>query len=75
MAAETSAALKRIFERCEAGRYAGGVVGQTLFMEGVFAFFAESSFLGLFLFGEVNSRQKFLAVLGVLTGIVLTILG
>ena len=25
---------------------AGGVVGQTLFMEGVFAFFAESSFLG-----------------------------
>ena len=32
--------------------YAGGVVGQTLFMEGVFAFFAESSFLGLFLFGE-----------------------
>src|SRR5512133_804190 len=32
--------------------YAGGVVGQTLFMEGVFAFFAESSFLGVFLFGE-----------------------
>ncbi len=31
---------------------AGGVVGQTLFMEGVFAFFAESSFLGVFLFGE-----------------------
>ncbi|MES1194584.1 MAG: hypothetical protein ABUL65_01735, partial [Opitutus sp.] len=30
---------------------------------------------GLFLFGEVNSRAKFLAVLGVLTGIVLTILG
>jgi transporter family protein len=30
---------------------------------------------GLLLFGEVNSRQKFLAVLGVLTGIVLTILG
>jgi cytochrome d ubiquinol oxidase subunit I len=30
----------------------GPVVGQTLFMEGVFAFFAESSFLGLFLFGE-----------------------
>jgi cytochrome bd ubiquinol oxidase subunit I len=33
-------------------RYAGGVVGQTLFMEGVFAFFAESIFLGIFLFGE-----------------------
>src|SRR3954468_7909118 len=30
---------------------------------------------GLWLFGEVNSRQKFLAVLGVLTGIVLTIVG
>jgi cytochrome d ubiquinol oxidase subunit I len=33
-------------------RFAGPVVGQTLFMEGVFAFFAESSFLGVFLFGE-----------------------
>jgi cytochrome d ubiquinol oxidase subunit I len=32
--------------------FAGPVVGQTLFMEGVFAFFAESSFLGLFLMGE-----------------------
>jgi cytochrome bd ubiquinol oxidase subunit I len=32
--------------------FAGPIVGQTLFMEGVFAFFAESSFLGLFLFGE-----------------------
>jgi cytochrome bd ubiquinol oxidase subunit I len=37
-------------------RYAGGVVGQTLFMEGVFAFFAESAFLGLFLFGEHRLR-------------------
>jgi cytochrome d ubiquinol oxidase subunit I len=33
-------------------QYAGPVVGQTLFMEGLFAFFAESSFLGIFLFGE-----------------------
>src|SRR5262249_43269596 len=32
--------------------YAGGVVGWTLAMEGMFAFFAESAFLGLFLFGE-----------------------
>ena len=31
---------------------AGGVIGQTLAMEGVFLFFLESSFLGLFLFGE-----------------------
>jgi cytochrome d ubiquinol oxidase subunit I len=30
----------------------GGVIGQTLAMEGVFAFFLESAFLGLFLFGE-----------------------
>ena len=33
-------------------RTAGGVIGQTLAMEGVFSFFLESSFLGLFLFGE-----------------------
>jgi cytochrome d ubiquinol oxidase subunit I len=31
---------------------AGGVIGQTLAMEGVFSFFLESSFLGLFLLGE-----------------------
>ena len=33
-------------------RLAGGVIGQTLAMEGLFAFFLESAFLGLFLFGE-----------------------
>src|SRR5580658_9209908 len=33
-------------------KLAGGVIGQTLAMEGVFSFFLESSFLGLFLFGE-----------------------
>src|SRR3979409_2588136 len=31
---------------------AGGVVGQTLALEGVYSFFLESSFLGVFLFGE-----------------------
>lgn len=31
---------------------AGGVIGQTLAMEGVFSFFLESSFLGLFIYGE-----------------------
>jgi cytochrome d ubiquinol oxidase subunit I len=36
--------------------FAGPVVGQTLFMEGVFAFFAESSFLGVLLFGEKRVR-------------------
>ncbi len=33
-------------------KFAGGVIGQTLAMEGMFAFFLESSFLGLFLFAE-----------------------
>ena len=36
----------------EFSRSAGGVIGQTLAMEGVFSFFLESTFLGLFLFGE-----------------------
>jgi len=36
--------------------FAGPVIGQTLFMEGVFAFFAESSFLGVFLLGEGRVR-------------------
>ncbi len=30
----------------------GGVIGQTLALEGVYSFFIESSFLGLFLYGE-----------------------
>lgn len=33
-------------------RLTGGVIGQPLVMEGVFAFFLESAFLGLFLYGE-----------------------
>jgi cytochrome d ubiquinol oxidase subunit I len=32
-------------------KVAGGVIGQTLAMEGLFSFFLESAFLGLFLFG------------------------
>ncbi len=36
----------------EFSKAAGGVIGQTLAMEGVFSFFLESTFLGLFLFGE-----------------------
>src|SRR6266702_3533111 len=31
---------------------AGGVIGQTLAMEGVFSFFLESTFLGLFIYAE-----------------------
>jgi len=33
-------------------RAAGSVIGQTLAMEGVYSFFLESTFLGLFLFAE-----------------------
>jgi len=33
-------------------RLTGGVIGQPLAMEGVFSFFLESAFLGLFLFGK-----------------------
>src|SRR5256714_4290707 len=36
----------------EFSKSAGGVIGPTFAMEGVFFFFLESSFLGLFLFGE-----------------------
>ena len=39
-------------------KFAGGVIGQTLAMEGIFAFFLESSFIGLFLFGEKRLGQK-----------------
>jgi cytochrome d ubiquinol oxidase subunit I len=55
-------------------RYAGPVVGQTLFMEGVFAFFAESSLLGVFLFGEtrVGRITHWLAAVGVAFGAVLS---
>lgn len=38
--------------------YSGGVIGMTLAMEGMFAFFAESAFLGLFLFGEKKLGQR-----------------
>jgi len=39
-------------------RFAGGVIGQTLAMEGTFAFFLESAFLGLFLYGEKKLSPK-----------------
>jgi len=37
---------------------AGGVIGQTLAMEGVFSFFLESSFIGLFVYGEKHLSPK-----------------
>jgi cytochrome d ubiquinol oxidase subunit I len=51
-------------------RFAGGVVGQTLAMEGMFAFFLESSFLGLLAFGErrLSRRGHFLAALALFFG-------
>ncbi|TMK40634.1 MAG: cytochrome ubiquinol oxidase subunit I [Actinobacteria bacterium] len=50
--------------------YAGGVIGQTLAMEGVFAFFAESVFLGIFLAGRdrVSARVHWLSSLLVFAG-------
>lgn len=36
----------------------GGIIGQTLAMEGTFSFFLESSFLALFIFGEKLMGQK-----------------
>jgi cytochrome d ubiquinol oxidase subunit I len=39
-------------------QYSGGVIATALAMEGVFAFFLESSFLGIFLFGERRFGQK-----------------
>jgi cytochrome bd ubiquinol oxidase subunit I len=50
--------------------YAGGVIGQTLALEGVFAFFAESAFLGIFLAGagRVGARLHWIAALMLLVG-------
>lgn len=36
----------------------GGIIGQTLAMEGLFSFFLESSFLALFIFGEKLMSKK-----------------
>src|SRR5918999_1294316 len=38
--------------------FAGDIIAQTLAMEGAFAFFLESAFLGIFLFGEQRFGQK-----------------
>jgi cytochrome bd ubiquinol oxidase subunit I len=50
--------------------YAGGVIGQALAMEGMIAFFLESSFLGLVLYGEerLGKRLHFLATLALWLG-------
>jgi cytochrome bd ubiquinol oxidase subunit I len=48
----------------------GGVIGQTLAMEGLFAFFLESSFLALLIFGErrLGPRGHFAAAVALLVG-------
>src|SRR3954464_15282417 len=50
--------------------YAGGVIGQTLAMEGVFAFFAEPVFLGVFLAGRdrFSPRVHWISALAILAG-------
>ena len=45
-------------------RLSGGVIGQPLAMEGVFSFFLESAFLGLFLYGEKRISKLDALVLG-----------
>src|ERR1700744_4131251 len=51
-------------------KYGGGVIGQTLAMEGMFAFFLESAFIGALIFGEkrLGPRNHFLAAIGVALG-------
>ena len=51
-------------------RYSGGVIGQTLAMEGMFAFFLESAFVGALIWGEkrLGQRYHFVAALAVALG-------
>src|ERR1700726_2443815 len=54
----------------EFSKYAGGVIGQTLAMEGMFAFFLESAFVGALIWGEkrLGPRNHFLAAVAVALG-------
>ncbi len=49
----------------EFSKYSGGVIGQTLAMEGMFAFFLESAFVGAMVWGErrLGPRKHFIATL------------
>ena len=51
-------------------KYAGGVIGQTLAMEGMFAFFLESAFVGALIWGEKRLRPRghFAAAIAVALG-------
>ena len=51
-------------------RHAANIIGQTLAMEGMFAFFLESAFIGAMIWGEkrLGPKAHLLAVLGVFLG-------
>ena len=51
-------------------RHSGGVIGQTLAMEGMFAFLLESAFVGALVWGEqrLGPRKHFVAALAVAVG-------
>jgi cytochrome d ubiquinol oxidase subunit I len=51
-------------------RYSGGVIGQTLAMEGMFAFLLESAFIGALIWGEkrLGRRYHFIATVAVAFG-------
>src|SRR6266700_783612 len=51
-------------------QHAGGVIGQTLALEGMFAFFLESTFLGLLVWAEdkIGPRAHFVAALALFAG-------
>jgi cytochrome d ubiquinol oxidase subunit I len=48
-------------------KFSGGVIGQTLAMEGMFAFFLESALVGALVWGEkrLGPRNHFIAALGI----------
>jgi cytochrome d ubiquinol oxidase subunit I len=54
----------------EFSRYSGGVIGQTLAMEGMFAFLLESAFVGALVFGEsrLGPRLHFASAIAVAVG-------
>ena len=54
----------------EFSKYSGSVIGQPLAMEGMFAFFMESAFVGALVWGEkrLGPRNHFIAALLVATG-------
>jgi cytochrome d ubiquinol oxidase subunit I len=51
-------------------KFSGNIIGQTLAMEGMFAFFLESAMVGAMVWGEkrLGPRNHFLATLGVAVG-------